>query len=131
MTRAAILITVQGVDAEIMVHPSTLTAPQMAGEACIACGSTEQPLRPAGQVTSPGSDGVSHDWDIVRCWRDRHEAALLDPDDSGRRLWGIRDWHDGGRWVENGGDVERHPSEDGARHWIRGRRYLDEVYGRP
>jgi hypothetical protein len=69
-------------------------------------------------------------WDVVRCWRDRHEVLAMDPDDRGRVLFGIVDWHNGGAWVETGGEREQYPLQSSAEQWIRGRRYLDEVYHR-
>jgi hypothetical protein len=109
------------------VPPDTSPA-RLHGEACIECGATDPPLRPAGQVVTAGTAGVSRVWDVVRCWRDRHEVAQLAPDDQGRRLWGIRNWHDNGRWVDNGGDVERHAMQHLAEQWVRARRGVDEAH---
>jgi hypothetical protein len=110
--------------------PADTSPVRLHGEACIACGATEQPLRPAGQVVTAGRDGVSHVWDVVRCWRDRHEVVELEPDEKGRVMHGIRDWHNDGRLVENDGEVERYPMPDSAQAWVRGRRYLDESLNR-
>lgn len=113
-----------------MDRPLHFTDPQPADDACIACGTTAQPLRPAGQVVTAGRDGVSHVREALRCFRDRHEVAELEPDEKGRVMYGIRDWHNEGRLVENDGQIERYPMPDSAQAWVRGRRYLDESLNR-
>ncbi|MEU9127215.1 hypothetical protein AB0D08_03695 [Kitasatospora sp. NPDC048540] len=60
---------------------------------------------------------------------DRYLVDRLPPDAAGRLMWGIRDLHDGGAWVETGGELERYPLRSSAQQWIRARRYVDE--GRP
>lgn len=43
------------------------TAEQLAGEACLRCGSAEPPLHPDGTIPVPVSDGVVRDTPVVRC----------------------------------------------------------------
>jgi hypothetical protein len=57
---------------------------------------------------------------------DRYQPALLPPDDRGRVLWGIRDLHNDGAWIETDGEVERYALEDGAKGWIRRQNYLNQ-----
>ncbi|MEV4611279.1 hypothetical protein AB0K43_01565 [Kitasatospora sp. NPDC049258] len=56
----------------------------------------------------------------------RYQVDHFPPDTLGRVLWGIRDLHHDGAWVETGGELERYPLRGSAEQWIRARRYLDE-----
>lgn len=37
------------------------------GLGCFHCGTTGPPLHPDGRISTPGVDGVVHDWDVVTC----------------------------------------------------------------
>lgn len=57
----------------------------------------------------------------------RYEVAELPPNDRGNVLWGIRDHHQGGEWVENGGEREYFGDRQGALGWVERQKYLDEA----
>lgn len=44
------------------------TSEQLAGEACIDCGTDQKPLHPAGTLTVDGEiPGVVHDHNVAKC----------------------------------------------------------------
>lgn len=51
---------------EIELPVDTVSIARLHGQACIKCGSTTPPLRPAGHVNTRGSDGLIA-WPVVAC----------------------------------------------------------------
>jgi len=116
--------------------PAMLTDVQLAGEACICCGESGGFLHPDGTITirHQPSAAVVNEYATVVCTQHlrihqkgaRYLVTQLPADDRGRVLWGIRDLHHDARWVETGGEVERHTMADGALGWVLRQRYIEE-----
>jgi len=52
---------------EDSLHVQDVSPARLHGEACIDCGTADQPLFRAGRLTLPGVGDIVHDYDTVAC----------------------------------------------------------------